>query len=157
MIDRFGGLIHKCAVSFSVGSELSTKELEQHGVMLVLNAVATWDPSKGPLPRRVKYKLYTGVRDYVKKQNTYTYLPFDDSHACSPPSALRLVLFKEAISHLSQDAKEALKTLIEEVDTLGPPVEVRGELRRLLTKKKFSYRRVWGCFAELKQLARSPI
>lgn len=174
MVEDYKWLIKKYAIGFSRTSSLSSQELEQQAYVIVLEAIASWDPAKGELPPRVKYKLATGLHRYTKQYNTvqnksdrYEGLDwflsnngnperlgkFDASMLADSGNPERMMMFKEAFLSLSDSAKEVINLLMEEIDTSLHPYYIKGQLVKALRARNYSWAKAYGVIHELKALA----
>jgi len=154
MVEDYQWLVEKYSSKFAAVSNLSQTELKQQGFLILLEAAASWDPAKGSLPSRLKYRLATGLHNYTKKYYTQqtNQISYEDISPTDEYNPERLCIFKEAYSALSQNAKLAMLLLMEEVDTSVPPLQVRG----LLVEALHNYMgkgKAWHTLKELKALA----
>lgn len=154
MVEDYSALVKKYASKFFMSSSIPKAELEQEGYALVLDAMASWDPSKGPLPPRVKYHLVCGLRDYARRHYTaQRYRSEDQDHGTDHQNPERLLLFKEAYQALSRDAIDALKLMKDEVDMSLPPKMIRGALKKAMRAHQYSWSQIYRVFNELKTIA----
>lgn len=174
MVEDYKRLVEKYARKFSITSKLPRAELEQEGYLIVLEATASWDPTKGPLSSRIKYKLVCGLRNYTRRyytvqRNNAEYsetegslpisgIDYRERHSTDIPSSdhfnpERLLVFKEAYQALSKDALEVLNLLMEEIDTSLPPRMIRGALKKAMRANNMSWSKIWDVFRELRAIA----
>lgn len=142
-------LIRKIAWSFHHTTGHPWDDLFQEATLAYLEALRTYDPTRGALTTYMWYTISSALRNYLRREHKY-------SNPLVPTEELLRWESSDTRSSLAdilpRDAMNAAQVILQRVDKydLMPPREATRQLARTLHRRGMSWCRIWSAIRDLK-------
>lgn len=163
--EDYEGLVLKHAMSFAATTGLPVEELAAEGRVYFTKALKKWDPSRGKFSTVLVWYLKTEMINWAQKAGKQRAEVATEPEwfegVCAEDMAVRRVLFRDALSHLSEDGKMVARVVFSLPGEIADALRTSGDatiltqISRWLRKQGWKDARISRAYTELTALANS--